>query len=246
MRCTCLWRHYAHARAVWCSWCTLEWPGYPYDELVTARAIIGRERIGVASRLLTTKIPSALLVAVVWLQHTRCPRFRRGTFGYGITTSPTREEEYEYGVFMRMHVSMPKVPNCILACQKVTWILIHKSWARSKRNKSRIKESIGSLIGTHFLNEFEIHHRALVLITTSINNAYEEHCWKRCSVQAYIDEGFQNYQTTFGITMQTNCTTRFLVQPTAIVNQTRLLYTRVPYKHYTLTTQNFISHIPTS
>jgi hypothetical protein len=38
----------------------------------------------VASRFLTTKIPSALLVAVVWLQHTRCPRFRRGTFGYGI------------------------------------------------------------------------------------------------------------------------------------------------------------------
>jgi hypothetical protein len=34
-------------------------------------------------------------------------------------------------------------------------------------------------------------------------------------------------------------TTRFLVQPTAIVNQTWLLRTRVPYKHYTLTTQNF-------
>jgi hypothetical protein len=31
------WRD-AHACAVWCSWCTLE-----YDELVTARAIIGRE-----------------------------------------------------------------------------------------------------------------------------------------------------------------------------------------------------------
>jgi hypothetical protein len=29
MRCICLWRHYAHARAVWCSWCTLEWLGYP-------------------------------------------------------------------------------------------------------------------------------------------------------------------------------------------------------------------------
>jgi hypothetical protein len=65
----------------------------------------------VASRFLTTKIPSALLVAVVCLQHTRCPRFRRGTFGYGITTSPTIEAEYDYGVFMRMHISMPKVPN---------------------------------------------------------------------------------------------------------------------------------------
>jgi hypothetical protein len=72
-----------------------------------------RRRIWVASRFLTTKIPSALLVAVVWLQHTRCPRFRRDTFGYGITTSPTREAEYEYGVFMRMHVRIPKLPKCI-------------------------------------------------------------------------------------------------------------------------------------
>jgi hypothetical protein len=38
MRCICLWRHYACARAVWCSWCTLEWLGYPYV-LVIARAI---------------------------------------------------------------------------------------------------------------------------------------------------------------------------------------------------------------
>jgi hypothetical protein len=72
-----------------------------------------QRRIWVASRFLTTKIPSALLVAVVWLQHTRCPRFLRGTFGYGITTSPSREAEYEYGVFMRMHVSIPKLPKCI-------------------------------------------------------------------------------------------------------------------------------------
>jgi hypothetical protein len=54
----------AHACAVWCSWCTLEWLGYPYDELVIARAITGRERIWMASRLLTTKIPCALLVAI--------------------------------------------------------------------------------------------------------------------------------------------------------------------------------------
>jgi hypothetical protein len=103
----------AHARAVWCSWCTLEWPGYPYDELVIARAIKGREGIWVASRFLTTKISSALLVALVRLQHTRCPRFCRGTFGYVVTTSPTREAEYEYGVFMQMYVSMPKLPECI-------------------------------------------------------------------------------------------------------------------------------------
>jgi hypothetical protein len=80
----------AHAYAVWCSWCTLEWPGYPYDELVIARAIIGWEKIWVASRFLTTKIPSVLLVAVVWLQHTHCPRFRHGTVGYGVTTSPMK------------------------------------------------------------------------------------------------------------------------------------------------------------
>jgi hypothetical protein len=90
MRCTYLWRHYAHAHVVWCSWCTLEWLAYPSDELGIAKAILGREGIWMASRFLTTKIPSALLVAVVWLQHTRCPRFRRGTFGYRITLSPIK------------------------------------------------------------------------------------------------------------------------------------------------------------
>jgi ribosomal protein S27E len=103
----------AHARAVWCSWCMLEWLSYPYDELVIARAIIDRERICVASRFLTTKIPSAPLAAVMWLQHTWCPRFHRGTFGYGITTSQTREVEYEYGVSMRMHVNASQFPKCI-------------------------------------------------------------------------------------------------------------------------------------
>jgi hypothetical protein len=39
----------------------------------------GKRRIWVASCFLTTKIPSALLVAVAWLQRTRCPRLRRGT-----------------------------------------------------------------------------------------------------------------------------------------------------------------------
>jgi hypothetical protein len=53
----------------------------------------GREGIWMASCFLTTKIPSALLVAVVWLQHTRYPKFRHDTFGYGITTSPSREAE---------------------------------------------------------------------------------------------------------------------------------------------------------
>jgi hypothetical protein len=142
MRCTCLWRHYAHARAVWCSWCTLEWLGYPYDELVIARAIKGREGIWVASRFLTTKIPSALLVTITWLQHTWCPRFRRGTFGYGIITSPTREVEYEYGVFMRMHVSIPKLPKCIcyaMHAKKWQEFLIHKVVSKTKRNSSGLR-----------------------------------------------------------------------------------------------------------
>jgi hypothetical protein len=82
----------AYAGAVWFSWCTLEWLGYPYA-LMIARAIKSRERICVTSCYPTTKIPSALLVAVVWLQHARYPRFRRGTFDYVVTTSPTREVE---------------------------------------------------------------------------------------------------------------------------------------------------------
>jgi hypothetical protein len=42
--------------------------------------IQGQRRIWVASRFLTTKIPSALRVAVMWLHRTRCPRLRRGTW----------------------------------------------------------------------------------------------------------------------------------------------------------------------
>jgi hypothetical protein len=37
-----------------------------------------------------------------------------------------------------------------------------------KRNKFRIVELIGSLIGMNFLDEFEIHHRTFDLIETSI------------------------------------------------------------------------------
>jgi hypothetical protein len=88
----------AYACAVWCSWCTLEWLGYPYA-LVIARAIESRERICVTSCYLTTKMPSALLVAVGWLQHTRYPRFRRGTFAYGVTTSPIQRGKEEVRSF---------------------------------------------------------------------------------------------------------------------------------------------------
>jgi hypothetical protein len=111
MRCTCLRRHDAHVHAVWCLWCKLVQLGYPYDELMVARAITVREGIWVVSRFPTIKIASALLVAVVWLQHTWCPRFRHGTSGYGTTTSPRKESGYEYGVFMRMYISIPMVSN---------------------------------------------------------------------------------------------------------------------------------------
>jgi hypothetical protein len=103
-----------------------------------------RRGVCVASRALTTKIPSEPLVTITWLQHTWYPRFRRGTFGYGITTSPTREVEYEYGVFMRMHVSMPKVPKCICHAMhtlKVTIILIQNVVSKTEKNKFRIERS---------------------------------------------------------------------------------------------------------
>jgi hypothetical protein len=75
-----------------------------------------RERICVTSCYLTTKIPSTLLVAVVWLQHTRYPRFRRGTFDYGVTTSPNKRGRVEVQSFMWMHVSITMFPKCILQC----------------------------------------------------------------------------------------------------------------------------------
>jgi hypothetical protein len=92
MWCTCLWRHHAYAHVVWCLWCMLAWLGYPQNELVIERTITGWEGVCVASRILTTKIPSALPVAIMWLQRTWRPRFRHGTFSYGITTSPNTKD----------------------------------------------------------------------------------------------------------------------------------------------------------
>jgi hypothetical protein len=113
VRCTCLWRHDAYAHVVWCLWCMLVRLGYPQNELVIERTITGWEGVCVASCILTTMIPSAHLVAVMWLQRTWCPRFRRGTFGYGTTTSPNiREISMSREVSMRVHVSSPKVPKC--------------------------------------------------------------------------------------------------------------------------------------
>jgi hypothetical protein len=81
-----------------------------------------REEICVTSCYLTTKIPSALLVAVVWLQHTRYPRFRRGTFGYGITLSSNKRGSVGVRSFVWMHVSITMFPKCICsACSKDTF-----------------------------------------------------------------------------------------------------------------------------
>jgi hypothetical protein len=145
MRCICLWRHYAHARAVWCSWCTLEWLGYPYA-LVIAREIKGRERICVMSCYLTTKIPSALLVAVVWLQHTRYPRFRRDTFGYGVTTSPIERGRGGTEFSCRCSLVYPNFPNayamqCMLK-SNIFLISNTRFWPRPKRISSGLKNRL--------------------------------------------------------------------------------------------------------
>jgi hypothetical protein len=194
--------------------------------------------ICVASRILTTKIPSALLMAITWLQRTWCPRFRRGTFGYGITTSPTREVEYEYRVFMRMHVSMSKVPKCICYSMHAQNDIYFNSQSCEQNQREQVQNGGIDLI-------FDWHKifgrvwdspQNFDLITNSITNDLRRSPLKECLVQALHRRGFLELPTTFGITMQTSCTTRFLVQPTAIVNQTRLFHTRVPFKYYTHTT----------
>jgi hypothetical protein len=154
---------------------------------VIARAIKGREGIWMANRSLTTKIHSALLVAVGWLQHTRCPRFRRGTFGYGTTTSPIQRGKAEVRSFhanARWYTQTSQMHMLCSACSKATFILVQKVVSKTKKNKLRNEDSIGSLIGTRFSD------RGTWLITTSINNAYEHYCWRRCLIQALHRWGF--------------------------------------------------------
>jgi hypothetical protein len=73
-------------------WCMPAWLGYPQNEIAIERTITSWEGVCMASRILTTKIPSARLVAIMWLQRTWRPRFRHGTFSYGITTSPNTKD----------------------------------------------------------------------------------------------------------------------------------------------------------
>jgi hypothetical protein len=201
MRWTCSWRHYAPARAVWCSWCTLEWLGDPYDELVIARAIEGGEGIWVASRFLTTMIHSALLVAVVWLQHTRCPRFRRGTVGYGITTSPIKRGRVGVRGFHASARWYTHFPNAhAMQCMLKSNIYFNfKVVSKTQRIGSGLRSRLDLWLAQIFRTT-ELDGSQLAWIMP-----YEHYCWKRCYSRHYIDEGFQNYQTTLGLTMQTSC-----------------------------------------
>jgi hypothetical protein len=119
----------------------------------------GRERIWVVSRFLITKIPSALLVAVEWLQHTRYPRFHRGTFGYGVTTSPIQKGKAKGTEFSRgCTLAYPNFPNAYaMRCMLKTNIfnLKHEVESKTQKNKFRTEESIGSSIDTKF-----VEHRA--------------------------------------------------------------------------------------
>jgi hypothetical protein len=128
MWCTCLWRHNAYAQVVWCLWCMLAGLGYPQNEIAIGRTITSWVGVCVASRILTTKIPSALLVAIMWLQRTWRPRFRHDTFSYGITTSPNtrdRVEDIENTpcVCTLVHPRFPNAQAMQMHAQEGTWLL---------------------------------------------------------------------------------------------------------------------------
>jgi hypothetical protein len=106
----------------------------------------------VASRFLITKIPSALLVVVGWLQHTRYPRFRRGTFGYRVATPPIQRGKAKGTEFScECTLVYPCFPNayarqCMLKSN--IFNLQHKVLSKTEKNKFRTEESIGSSIDT--------------------------------------------------------------------------------------------------
>jgi hypothetical protein len=112
---------------------------------------------------------------------------------------------------------------------------------QDQKNKFRTEEWIGSLIDTKF-----VEHRTW-LITTSVNNALRTLLPKEMFNPGITSTRvFRITKQHLEIQCRLAATTRFLVQLTTIVNQKWWWYTRVPYKHYTLTTQNFISHRPTA
>jgi hypothetical protein len=106
----------------------------------------GQERIWVASRFLITKIPSVLLVAVGWLQHTRYPRFRCGTFGYGVTISPIHRGKAKGTEFsFERTLVYPCFPNaCAIQCMLKSNIfnLKHKVVSKTQRTSSGLSNRL--------------------------------------------------------------------------------------------------------
>jgi hypothetical protein len=105
-----------------------------------------QRRIWVESRFLTTKIPRALLVAVVWLQHTRCPRLRRGTFSYGMTTSPNTKDrvgdiENTPSVCMLVHPRFPThmLCKCMLKKRHNYLFIYFKGCEQDHENRLKLK-----------------------------------------------------------------------------------------------------------
>jgi hypothetical protein len=140
----------------------------------------------------------------------------------------------------------PNVYAMQVQASKVAFNLFQKVASKTKRNKFRVRDCSDLDWQEIFFGRVRDSLQNFDLIGTNINNALRGSLRKEMFNQDITSmRGFQNYQTTFGITMYTSCTKKLLVQPTATANQTRL-YTRVPYKYYTCTTQTFISNIPTS
>jgi hypothetical protein len=153
---------------------------------VIARAI-KVEGICAMSCYLTTKIPSALLMAVGWLQHTRYPRFCRGTFDYGVTTSPNKRGRVGVRNFMRMHVSIPMLPKCIcyaVHAQEEHFNLNHKVGARPKETSSGFRNQLDLWLAR---NSWSAH---LDWSQLSIIMPHEQHCWKRRLIKAVHRWGF--------------------------------------------------------
>jgi hypothetical protein len=166
-----------------------------------------------ASRVLTTKIPSALLVAVGWLQHTRYPRFRRGTFDYGVTTSPNKRGRVGVRSFMRMHVSIPMLPKCICYAahaQKPHFNLNHKVWARPKRTSSGFRNRLDLWLAQNSWST------DLDWSQLSINNALRTSLLKEIFNPGITLMGvFRITKQHLELQCKLAAMTRFLVQPSA-------------------------------
>jgi hypothetical protein len=117
----------------------------PTNELVIEKTIAGWEGVCVASRILATKIPSAPLVAIMWLQRTWRPRFRHGTFSYGMITSPNTKDrvgdiENTPSVCMLVHPRFPMhmLCQCMLKKRHNYLLFFQKVVSKTTGNKLMI------------------------------------------------------------------------------------------------------------